>query len=58
MSISVKLNLDVVQEMLFKDISYLELWQPPMFGGAELFVHFGRGHHEDIFFEIILHLDQ
>ena len=42
--------------MLFKDISYLELWQPPMFVGAELLVLFGIGHY-DIFFETILNLD-
>ena len=29
----------VQEEMWFKDISYLELWQP-MFGGEELFVQF------------------
>ena len=31
----------VVQEMSFKDISYLELWQPLLFGGVQLFVQFG-----------------
>ena len=29
-----------------------------MFGGVETFVHFGRGHHEEQFCEIILNLNQ
>ena len=28
------------EEMLFKDISYLELWWGPLFGGVEPFVQF------------------
>ena len=44
--------------MRFKDISYLELWQP--FCSAE-WIHlcnFGRRHHEEQLCEIILNLDQ
>ena len=39
----------VVQEMPYKDISYLELWQP--FSSAEWnhLCNFGRGHHEEFF---------
>ena len=44
----------VVQEMSFEDISYLELF----LGVAKPFGHFGRGHHEEHFFEIILNLNQ
>ena len=42
----------------FKDISYLELWQP--FYQAELnhLGNVGRGHYEEHFCEYILNLDQ
>ena len=30
----------VQEEMALKDISYLELWQPPMFGREESLVQF------------------
>ena len=48
----------MVQEKLFKDISYLELWQ--LFSYAELnnLCDFGRGYHKEQFCEIILNLDQ
>ena len=48
----------MVQERLFKDISYLEIWQP--FCSAELnhLCKFGRGYHEEQFCEIIMNLDQ
>ena len=44
--------------MWFKDIYYLELWQP--FGSAEWnhLCNFGREHHEEHFYEIIFNLDQ
>ena len=44
--------------MLFKDISYLELWQP--FCSAELnhLCNFGRGCYEEQFCVIILNLGQ
>ena len=49
-----------VQENLFKDISYLELWWP--FCSADLVAlllcNFGRGYHEEQFCEIVLNLDQ
>ena len=43
--------------MLFKDISYLELWQ--LFCSAERYhlCKFGRGYYEGQFCEIILNLD-
>ena len=56
---SVKLFLfgPVVQEeMPFKGISYLDIWQP--FCSAECYhlCTFGRGHYEEQFFKIILNL--
>ena len=49
----------VVQEaMLFKAISYLELWWPFCFAEQNHLRYFGRGHHEENFCEIILNLDQ
>ena len=48
----------VQDEMLFKDISYLELWWAFCSGEGNHFYKFGRGHHEEQFCEIILNLDQ
>ena len=44
--------------MSFKDISYLELWQP--FCSVELnhLCNFGRRHYEEQFCKIILYSDQ
>ena len=44
--------------MLFKDISYLELWQP--IGSVEQnhLCNYSRGYYEEQFCEIILNLDQ
>ena len=47
----------VVQEMSFKDISYLELWQIFLAKQNHL-SNFGRRHHEKHFYEIILNLDK
>ena len=47
----------VVQEMSFKDISYLELWQPLCSADWNHLCNFGRKHHEEQFCEIILNLD-
>ena len=44
--------------MLFKDISYLELWRPPCSSERHNLVNFGRGHNEKYFCEIILILGQ
>ena len=44
--------------MLFKDISYLELWRPFSSAEAEPFVQIGRGHYEEQFCEIILNFGQ
>ena len=44
--------------MLFKDISYLELWQPLCSVEGKHLCNFGRMHHEVQFCEIILNLDQ
>ena len=48
----------VVHEMLFKDISYLELWQPFCSVDWNHLCIFCRRHHEEQSFEIILNLDQ
>ena len=44
--------------MLFKDISYLELWWPFCPVEQNHLFNFGRRHHEKQFCEIILNLDQ
>ena len=48
----------VQEEKLFKDISYLELWQ--IFCSVEWnhLCNFGRGDHKEQFCEIILNLNQ
>ena len=45
----------VQEKKSFEGISYLELWRT-----AELnnLCNFGRGHHEEPFFEIVLNLDK
>ena len=48
----------VLQEMLLKDISYLELWQPFCFAELNQKCNYGRGHHQKQFCEPILNLDQ
>ena len=48
----------VVQEILFKDISYLELWQPFCLAEQNNLCNYARGHYEKHFCEIILNLDQ
>ena len=47
----------VQQEMLFKDISYLELWQPLCSVDWNHLCNFGRRYHEEQSCEIILNLD-
>ena len=44
-----RIYTSVMEEMLFKDISYLELWQP--FGSVEqnCLCNFGRGCNEEQF---------
>ena len=44
--------------MSFKDISYLELWQPLCSAEQNHSWKFGRGYHKEQFCEIILNLDQ
>ena len=44
--------------MLFKDISYRELWQPFCSGEQNHLCNFGIGNPEEQFCEIILNLDQ
>ena len=46
------------EEMQFKDISYLELWQPLCSLDRNHLCKFGRVHHEEQFCDIILNLDQ
>ena len=48
----------VVQEMSFKCISYLELWQLFVQWEWNHLCNFGRRHHEKQFCEINLNLDQ
>ena len=44
--------------MRFKDISYLELWQPFCSAEQNHMCNFSRGYYEEQFNEIILYLDQ
>ena len=44
--------------MSFKDISYLELWQPFCSAEQNHLCNFGRGYHKECFCEIILNMDQ
>ena len=44
-------------KMSFKDISFLELWQP-LFQQTIHLLNFGRQYHEEKICEIILNLDQ
>ena len=44
--------------MLFKDISYLQLWQPFCSTEWNHLCKFGRGYHKEQFHKIILNLDQ
>ena len=44
--------------MSFKDISYLELWQPFCSAECNHLCNFSRGHYEEQFCEIILNLGQ
>ena len=48
----------VQKEMSFKDISYLELWQPLSSADQNHLLNFGKGYHEEQFCEIILDFDQ
>ena len=48
----------VVQEMSFKEIYYLELWQPLCSVDSNHSSNIGRRHHEEHSCEIILNLDQ
>ena len=48
----------VQEEISFKDISYLKLWQPACSVDCIHLCNIGRRHHEERSFVIILHLDQ
>ena len=49
----------MIQEKIsFKNISYLELWQPLSSVEGNHLCNFGRGHHGVHFREITLNLDQ
>ena len=48
----------VVQKMLFKEIFYLELWQPLCSADQIHLCNFRGRYHEERFCEIILNLDQ
>ena len=48
----------VQKQMSFKDISYLELWQPLCSADQNHLCNFGRRYYEEQFCEIILNLDQ
>ena len=43
--------------MLFKNISYLEVWQPFCSMEGNHLCYFGRSYYEEQFCEIILNLD-
>ena len=47
-----------VVQMSFKDISYLELWQPFVQNDLNNLCIIGRRHYEEQSGEIILHFDQ
>ena len=44
--------------MLFKGISYLELWQPFCSGERNILCNFGRGYQEEQICKIIFNLGQ
>ena len=48
----------MVQEMTFKGISYLELWQPLCSVDWNHLCNIRRRHHEEQFCEIILNVNQ
>ena len=48
----------VQEEMSFKGISYLDLWQPFVSVDRNYLCNFGRRYYEEQFCEIILNLDQ
>ena len=47
-----------MEEIPFKDISYLELWQPFCSADQNHLCNFGRGCYEEQFCETILNLGQ
>ena len=53
-----KFGLEVQEDMSFKDIYYLELWQPLCSENWNDLCKFDRRHHDEQFFKIILNLDQ
>ena len=48
----------VQEEMMLKNISYLEIWQPLCSVDWNHLCNIGRRHHEENSYEIILNLDQ
>ena len=44
--------------MLFKDISYLQLWWPSCLAERNHLGNLGRGHYKENFCEMILNLDK
>ena len=48
----------VQEEMPFKGISYLDIWQPFCSAECNYLCNFGRGYSEELFCEIILNLSQ
>ena len=44
--------------MLFKDISYLELWLPFCSAQPNHLCNFSKGHYEEHFCEMMFNLDQ
>ena len=48
----------VQEEMLFKDISYLKLWQPFCSAKQKYLCNYSREYYEEQFCEIIFNLDQ
>ena len=48
----------MVQKMSFKDISYLELWQPFCSVECNYLSNFGKGYYKEQVCEIILNMGQ
>ena len=58
MKLLIEFRQVAMEEIRFKDISYLELWQPFCSAEQNHLCNFGRGCYEEQFCEIILNLDQ
>ena len=48
----------VHEEMLLKDVSDLELWQPSLLSEPNHLCNFGNGYYEEQLYDIIMNLGQ